>query len=166
MDTLLNPDKGLLIWTVVTFVVLVFVLAKSAWKPILNGLEARENRIKTDLDRAEQAHKEAEALRIQYETQLAEAQKNVQSMVAQAKADAEKTKSELLAEAKTESDRIIERGRKELDGEAERLKTELRGDVANLSVQIAEKLLNRSVDSKIQQQVLKDSLSRIEGLPK
>ena len=161
MDKLLNPDIGLMVWTVVTFLVLVLILKKAAWKPILDGLEKREGRIRSDLDRAEKAQAEAEDLRRRYETQLAEAQRRIQEMVNQAKADGDRTRAEIIAEAKAESERLLEKGRRDLEGEAERLKGELKKDVAGLSVTMAEKILARSVDPKLQEEILSQSLSEI-----
>ncbi|OVE77329.1 ATP synthase F0 subunit B [bacterium F11] len=166
MDTLLNPNPGIMIWTIVTFLVLLLVLTKTAWKPILDGLNQREGKIRNDLDRAEKSQKEAEELRLNYERQLAEAQKTIQEMVNQAKADGEKTKSQILSEAKSESDRILEKGRKDLSHEVGRLKGELRQEVAGLSVQVAEKIMGRSVDKKVQEEVLKTSLTQLNEVKK
>src|ERR1051325_5559738 len=104
MDALLQPNTGLVIWTVVTFLCLVLVLTKAAWKPILDGLNNRESKIKSDLERAEEARREAETLRQNFEGQLAVAQKNIQNMMAQAKADGEKTRAQLLADAREEAE--------------------------------------------------------------
>ncbi len=150
-----------MIWTVVTFLLLVLVLTKAAWKPILQALEQREGRLKSDLERAEKANLEAEALRQRYEAQLAEAQRTIQSMVNQAKAEGEKTRSQLVAAAKEESEKIVQKGRRELAGETERLKENLRSEVAGLSLALAEKILNRSLDKKVQDEVLRDSLKNI-----
>jgi F-type H+-transporting ATPase subunit b len=161
MDKLLQPNIGLMVWTVVTFVLLVLVLTKTAWKPIIEGLNSRENKIKNDLDRAEKNQQEAEALRIKFEAQLAEAQKTIQDMMAKARADGERTRGELLETARQEAERILEKGRKELGGETDRLKAELQSEVAGLSLLIAEKILNRSVDAKIQDAVMKESVQNI-----
>jgi len=161
MDKLLQPDTGLVIWTIVTFLCLVLILTKTTWKPILEALNKREGKIRSDLDRAEKSQQEAEALRQKYEAQLAEAQRSIQEMMTRARADADKARAELVGAAKHESERLLEKGRQDLVGETERLKQELRGEVAGLSVSIAEKILNRSVDPKIQQDVLKDSLKSI-----
>ncbi len=166
MDALLNPNTGLVIWTIVTFLLLVLILTKAAWKPILDGLNNRESKIKGDLDRAEKAQKESEALRLKFESQLADAQKTIQDMMAQAKADGEKTRAQLLSAAREESEKIVEKGRRDLAGETDRLKDELRGEVSGLAIQMAEKVLSRSIDPKVQEQVLKDSLQEIAATKK
>ena len=159
MDKLLQPNLGLMVWTAVTFLLLLAVLTKAAWKPILDGLSKREGKIKSDLERAEQAQKDAEALRQKYETQLAEAQQSIQGLIQEARSEGEKTRAHLLTTAKEESEKILQKGRAELSGEAERLKEELRSDVADLSVLIAEKILRRSVDEKIQSEILKEAIT-------
>ncbi len=161
MDLLLQPNTGLVIWTIVTFLLLVLILTKAAWKPILEGLNNRESKIKSDLERAEKAQKDAESLRQSFEGQLADAQKTIQNMMAQAKADGEKTRAQLLSTARDEAEKIVEKGRKDLAGETDRLKEDLRNEVGGLAVLIAEKVLARSIDPKIQEQVLKDSLQEI-----
>ena len=166
MDKLLQPDTGLMVWTFITFLLLVLVLTKAAWKPILDGINQREGKIRSDLERAERSQAEAEALRQKYEAQLGDAQRTVQELVTQARKDGERTRAELLAAAKAESERIIEKGRRDLSGETEKLKSELRNEVAGLSVQIAEKILNRAVDQRVQEDVLKDSLKSIAEVKK
>ncbi len=163
MDNILKPDVGLMITTIVTFVLLVFVLRKAAWKPILDGIDSREGKIRGDLDRAEKAQKEAEALRQKYESQLSEAQRTIQEMVSQAKKEAERSRGELLAAAKEESQRTLEKGRRDLEGETEKLKSQLRNEVAGLSVAIAEKIVHRAIDQKVQEDVLKDALKNVAG---
>lgn len=161
MDKLLQPDPGLMIWTVITFLTLVFILTKVAWKPILEALEKREAKIRSDLERAEQSHRDAEALRQKYETQLAETQRNVQEMLMRAKADAEKARTDILSQAKAEAEKTVEKGRKDLANEAERLKEVLKKDVAEISLVMTEKILHRAVDKKVQEEVLHDALKNL-----
>lgn len=163
MDMLLQPNTGLIIWTIVTFVCLVLVLTKAAWKPILSGLESRENKIKSDLDRAEQAQKDAEALRVKFESQLAEAQRTIQNMMAEAKADGERTRGQMLSTAREEAERVLEKGRRDLVSESDRLKQDLRKDVAGLALELAEKALGQALEPKLQEKLLGDSLKEIVG---
>ncbi len=163
MDKLLNPDIGLILTTIITFLLLVFILKKAAWKPILDGINQREGKIRGDLDRAEKAQAEAERLRQQYESQLNEAQRTIQDMVSQAKKDADRSRAELLAAAKEESERVLEKGRRDLAGETDKLKAELRNEVAGLSIGIAEKIVNRTIDHRVQDEILKDALKNVGG---
>lgn len=161
MDKLLQPDPGLMIWTVITFVIVLIVLAKTVWKPILDGINSREQGIRGDIERASKANADAEALRLRYETQLAEAQRTIQDMVAKARLDGERARAELVAAAKAESDRIIEKGRKDLNGETDRLRAELRAEVAGLSLAVAEKIIQRSVDLKVADELVADAIRSV-----
>jgi F-type H+-transporting ATPase subunit b len=161
MDHLLNPDIGLTIFTIITFLLLVVVLKKFAWKPILEALENRESKIRSDVDRAERANVDAEALRRKYEVQIAEAQRTIQNLVAQAKTDGERLRAEIVKDARAEADRVLEKGRRDLGVEADKLRGELRGEIAGLSMSIAEKILQRAVDPKLQESVLADALKSV-----
>lgn len=161
MDKLLQPDLGLMVWTAVTFLLLVLILTKAAWKPILDGINKREGKIREDIERAEKSQSEAEKLRQQYETQLAEAQRTIQDLISQARKEGEKARADLLTAAKQESEKIVEKGRRDLEGETDKLRAKLRSEVAELSLSVAEKILNRSVDKKIQDEVFKDSLKGV-----
>lgn len=164
MDSLLQPHTGLIVWTICTFLGLVLILGKFAWKPILGGINSREEKIKNDLDRAEKSQKEAEQLRVKFESQLAEAQKSIQDMMNQARSDAEKSRAQLLETTRQEADKLLEKGKKDLQGETEKLKADLQKEVASISVSIAEKILHRSVDQKVQAQVLEESLKSLQGV--
>lgn len=161
MDKLLQPDLGLMVWTAVTFLLLVLILTKAAWKPILDGINKRESKIREDIERAEKSQSEAEKLRQQYETQLADAQRTIQDLITQARKEGEKARADLLSSAKQESEKIVEKGRRDLEGETDKLRAKLRSEVAELSLSVAEKILNRSVDKKIQDEVFKDSLKGV-----
>lgn len=161
MDKLLQPDTGLMIWTVATFLLLLLILSKTAWKPILDGVAARERKIREDIERAEKANADAASLRQAYEAQLAASQREMQQMVSQARSEAEKSRAEMVSAAKAEAERIVEKGRKDLVGETDRLRDELRSELAALSVSIAEKILARSIDKKTADEVLKDSLKAV-----
>lgn len=161
MDKLLQPNFGLMVWTAVTFLTVVFILAKFVWKPILAGINSRESKIREDLDRAEKSQAEAEKTRQKYEAQLAEAQRTIQDMISQARTESERSRSELLASAKSEAEKIVEKGRRDLEGETDKLRLKLRSEVAELSLSMAEKILHRAVDKKVQDEVFKDSLKGV-----
>ena len=166
MEKLLQPDTGLIIWTIVTFLILVAILSKTAWKPILAGIADREKHIRENIERAEKANADASALRQQYETQLATAQRQMQDLVGQARTEGEKARAELIAAARAESDRIVEKGRQDLIGETDRLRAELRTEVASLSMDVAEKIIGRSIDQKVADEILKESLKAVSEVKK
>lgn len=162
MDKLLNPDVGLMIWTVVTFAAVILVLGKFAWKPLLEALEAREEKIRADLKSAEEARLAAEKLRTDYDQQLALVETRTQELIAQAQKEAQRLRDEMLKTAQDESARLSEKTRRQLAEEQRRLIQEMRSEVAGLSLRAAEKLLRRSVDKGLQEKFVQEAMSDFE----
>ena len=94
MEQLFTPHFGLMLWTIVTFLLLVFILGRFGWGPLIQGLKDREEFLLRQRKGAEEARLAAEELKKTYESQLVQAQRKVQEMVTQARAESEKTESE------------------------------------------------------------------------
>lgn len=156
MENLLNPDKGLIIWTIVTFACLVLLLSKIAWKPLIQALKDREDGIRKAIDDATGARQTAEQLKAQLEQQLAEGQSKAQDMLKQAEAEAQKVRERLIKQAEEEAHRLSEQTRRQLAEDKEKLSRELREEVASLSVKAAEKLLRHSMNAKEQDVLIQD----------
>ncbi len=154
MENLLTPDKGLMIWTVVTFAVLVFVLGKFAWGPIIASLKEREDSIRKAIGDAELAKKASEEMKVRYEKDLAEAQAKAQAMVVQAQAESQKLREKLVKEAEAEAQRLTDQTKRQLEEEKAKLVRELRTEVAKLSVMAAEKLVRHQMTPKVQEELL------------
>jgi F-type H+-transporting ATPase subunit b len=154
MDKLLNPDTGLLIWTIVTFLCLVFILKKLAWGPLLHAIEEREARLKSERERAEAARTDAERIKTELEAQMSGLQAKSREMLAQTQKEAEALRAQLKASAEADSAKIREKTMQELSDEKERLVRDLRKEVAGLSVLAAERLMRKSVDDNVQKSVL------------
>jgi F-type H+-transporting ATPase subunit b len=148
MENLLTPDKGLIIWTIVSFAVLVLLLGKVAWKPLLASLQEREDGIRKAIDDAASAKLSADQIKAQYEQELARSQDKAASLISQAQVEAQKIREQLLKDAEAEARRLTEQTQKQLEEEKSKLSRELRQEVASLSVKVAEKLLRHSVNSK------------------
>lgn len=162
MDKLLSPDSGLLIWTVVTFLCLVFILKKVAWGPLLHAIEEREARLKAEREAAEAARASAEKIKAELEAQLSGAQAKARELVAQATKDSEALKASLKASAESDAQKIREKTMSELAEEKDRLVRELRKEVAGLSVMAAERLIRKSVDEGVQKTVLEGFYKDLE----
>src|SRR5580704_9029690 len=108
MENLLTPDKGLMIWTMVTFACLVLLLGKVAWKPLLQALKDREDGIRKAIDEANSARQTADQLKAQYEQELARGQEKAQAILAQTQAEAQKVREQILKEAEAEARRLSE----------------------------------------------------------
>jgi F-type H+-transporting ATPase subunit b len=160
VDTLLTPDFGLAFWTIVTFLILVAVLGKFAWKPLLKVLEDREQGIRRAIDDATSAKQSAESLKAQLESELNASRDKVSAMIAQAQADAQKIKDQMLHDAEVQSQRMMEQTRKQMEQEKEKALQDLRKDVTKLSLEITEKILRQAPGA------LKDQAPLVEGFLK
>ena len=162
MDKLLNPETGLVIWTIVTFLCLVFILKKAAWGPLLAAIEEREKRMKADLAGAQDARAQAERIKAELESQMAGMQAKSREMLAQAAKEGESLRAQLKASAEADAQKIKEKTMSELADEKERLVRALRSEVATLSVMAAEKLMRKSVDDGVQKNVLESFFKELE----
>lgn len=159
---LLRVDPGAAIWNLVIFLLVFGVLSKFAWPPILDGLRAREDKIRGDLENAERVRGEAEAVREDYQNKLDDAQTQVQSMLTEARNDAEQTKAKILEEAKAEADRYRDRAVAEI----ETAKASAVSDMANLSSGIALQLAQQVVGRELNQNDHADLIQKsLENLP-
>jgi F-type H+-transporting ATPase subunit b len=162
MESLLTPDKGLIVWTVITFVLLLVVLSRFGWKPLLQSLEERERGIRKAVDDAAAARLEAERLRAQLEKDLSESQSRVQAILKEAQADAQKVREQIVKDAQSESQRLTEQTRRQLEEEKTRLMRELRAEVAGLSLAVAEKLLRKTMTAKDQENLIQEILKDLD----
>jgi F-type H+-transporting ATPase subunit b len=165
METLLTPDKGLIIWTIVSFAVLVLLLGKVAWKPLIQALKDREDGIRKAIDDASSARRSADQIKAQYEQELAAAQGKAAGFISQAQAEAQKLREQMLKETEAEARRITEQTKRQLEEEKSKLSRELRQEVAGLSIRVAEKLLRHSVNAKEQEALVQGFLKDLEKEP-
>ncbi len=157
----LNP--GLIIWTAITFGVLLVVLRVIAWKPLLAALEQREKTIRSSLERAEKAKQEAELLLEENRKNLAHAEKESQRIIREGRGLGEKLKAEILEKANTSGRRMIEQAKDEIQREKEAALQQLRGEVADLAIQAASKILDETLDEARHRKLVDDF---IRNLPK
>jgi F-type H+-transporting ATPase subunit b len=162
MGKLVEPDLGLIVWTIVTFLCLVFILAKTAWGPLIAAIEEREHKMKEDLEGAKAARDEAERIRKELEAEVAGLQAKSREMLAQATKDSEALRAKLQASAEADAKKIKDKTMAELADEKERLVRDLRKEVAGLSVMAAEKLMRKTVDDGVQKSVLDTFFKELE----
>lgn len=163
MDKLLNPDSGLIIWTIVTFLALVFILKKTAWGPLLASIEEREGRMRAEREGAEAARAAAEKIKAELEAQMAGAHAKTREMLAGAAKESEALKLQLKAAAEADAQKIMDKTMAELSEEKERLVRDLRKEVAGLSLIAAEKLMRKSVDDNVQHDVMESFFKDLES---
>ncbi len=145
---MLDPNPGLIVWTLVTFVLLVVILRKFAWKPLLESLQKREDTVRGALERAEHAKQEAERLLEENRKQLARAEADAQRILNEGRELGEKLKAEIVEKANQQSRRLTEQAKQEIERDKEAALAQLRGEVANLAIKAAEKILDETLDEK------------------
>lgn len=154
MEKLFETNFGLMLWTVVTFTLLLIVLAKFGWKPLIESIQAREEYLREERRAAEAAR--AEALRIQkeLESRLAEIEAKSRAALAQAASEGSALRAQMKSTAEADAKKIRDKTLAELAEEKRRLVAELRGEVAGLSVLAAEKLVRQSVNEQVKKNVM------------
>jgi F-type H+-transporting ATPase subunit b len=161
MNSLVKIDPGLIIWTVVTFGLLVAILRWKAWGPIVAALEKRERTIRDSLDVAKKEREEAQRLVEQHRHAIEQARKDTARMIEQGRKDAETARAELLEKSRSESREIVEQGRRQIERETKAAVQELRSEAANLAVLAAGRIVKVSLDEKAQKQIVDECLRDI-----
>lgn len=155
---LVTPGIGLLFWMLVSFSLVLFVLGKYAWKPIMKGIHQREDTIEKALEAANEAKKEMLKLKAGNEQLLRDAKDERDALMR----DARKLKEAILDEAREkaheEADRIIENARENIQFEKMAAINELKNQIASISIEIAETLIGKELENKEQQQQLTEKL--------
>ncbi len=160
---MLNLDPGMIIWTWITFLIVLVILNKVALKPILAAIDNRENTIRNDLEQAEHQREEAEQLLEKHKKMMASAESEAQQLLKEARELADKKRQELLEQARHESQKLIEQAKAEIQHEKENALASLRAEVADLAVGAAEKIILHNLDEKKQKAIVEEYM---KSLPK
>jgi F-type H+-transporting ATPase subunit b len=161
-NPLVQPDPGLFIWTIVTFLVLLGLLAKFAWRPLLQALESRQERIRKSLDDADRARQELERLQRESVKMMQQARMEAESIVTQTRADAERLREELKQKAKDEADNILRNAQQQIQLQTRQAIQQIRREVADMAVLLASKLLERNIAKEDNARLIDDTLKQIE----
>ena len=148
---LITPELGLIFWTTLSFLVLLFILGKFAWKPILNAVNDREDSIKDALQEAEKARLEMQNLKSDNEKILKEARTERDAMIKDARHIKDSMISEAKEEAKAQATKLIEQAKTTIQNEKLAAITDLKNQVADLSIDIAEKVMKNELSNKDKQ---------------
>jgi F-type H+-transporting ATPase subunit b len=151
---LVTPGIGLIFWQVIAFLILLVVLKKYAWKPILNAIKSREERIKGALSSAEEAKEEMQKLKADNDAIIKEAKDERNKLLQEAREIKTQMIEDAKAQAGDEAKKIIESAKLKIESEKEAAISEIKKLVATLSIDIAEKILKKELDDKKEQQVL------------
>jgi F-type H+-transporting ATPase subunit b len=143
---LYDINTGLSVWTLVVFGILVFILGKYAWGPILGAVEAREKGIQTALDEAADRNEEAAKLLAEHKEQLADARRQANELIAEGKAVGETVRKEIEEKARAEAQSIVERARAEIERERDAAIAELRREAVDLALAAASRLMQENLN--------------------
>ena len=161
-NLLTQVTPGLYIWTIITFLLLFYVLARFAWNPLLKMLEERENLIKSSLDDAEKARQELDKINSESEVIISQARSEAQSILSDGKAAAEKIKDDTIAKAKDEASKIREDAKHQIQVEKDKAITDIKKEVVDLSISVAEKLINKNISEQDNSSLIEESLKKIK----
>jgi len=155
---LVTPGIGLIFWMLVSFSLVMFILSKYAWGPIMKGIHQREETIEKALEAANEAKKEMLQLKAGNEQLLRDAKDERDAMMRDARKVRESILDEARAKAAEESARILENARENIQFEKMAAINELKNQIASISIEIAEKLIGKELENKQQQQQLTEKL--------
>lgn len=159
---LVSPDVGLMIWTVLAFLVALFILRKYAFPQISAALEKRQHLIEESIDSAERTKAEADEILAEYRERLKEARSQAEEIVARARKNgeaAERAAAEQAAEIREEQ---LERARKDIQAETARALQEIRREVADLTVAATERVTRKTLNEEDQRRLVEDALSELD----
>jgi F-type H+-transporting ATPase subunit b len=156
-------NGGVIIWTVVIFVILLAILWRLGYPALLRMVEEREARIQKQLDEAEKANAEAQRLLDEHKKQIAAARTEAQEILAKAKTVSQKERETLLAKAREEYDALLARARKDIEAEKEKAIQALRREAVELSIAAASRVIEANLDTDANRRLVTEFL---DGLAK
>ena len=149
---LLTPEFGLIIWTLLAFIIVLVILKKFAWKPILNSLKERETTIAASLATAERVKAEMSQLKSENEASLAEAREERAQLLKEARDTKDRIISEAKEQAKIEANKIVLDAQAAIQQQKMAALTDVKNQVGNLVIEVAEKVLRRELGNKSEQE--------------
>jgi F-type H+-transporting ATPase subunit b len=158
---LLTPHPGLILWTIITFLVVLVILKAKVWGPLLAALDERERSIREALQSADRAREEAQVQQAEHEKRLAEAETQARQIVGEAREAAEKVGLQVVADAKEEAERTVGRAREEIAAEKRKALVELRREAADMAVGAAGAILNAELDAERNRKLADDFIASL-----
>lgn len=158
---LLSINEGMFWWSLITFILLVLVLGKFAWKPLLGAVEQREKNIQDAVNSAETAKIEAEALLNQHKQLIADSEAKATELMRTAKEQAQKHIDDAKEDARQQAKKLIEQANAEIDRQKSDALKELRKEVANLAVQAASKIIHQELDTDKNRKLVDEYITKL-----
>jgi F-type H+-transporting ATPase subunit b len=156
-------NVGNAIWTLAIFLIVVVVLGKFAWGPILSMLQQREEFIHRSLSEAKKDREDAEARLKEYAAKLQTARIEAASIVEDARRDAQRLRDELSQQAKAQADTIVQNAERQIQLQTQRALQDIRREAVDLSVAIASKIIQRNISKEDNERLIQDALQQVEG---
>jgi F-type H+-transporting ATPase subunit b len=160
---MLELNSGLILWTILTFIIVLVILRTAAWKPLLGALAAREESIRASLREAEDARAQAARLLEENKRQLAQAEEGSRRIIREGRDMGERLKAELLEKANATSRGMIEQAKEEIRREKDAALTQLRSEATDLVIAAAGKILDANLDTPKQRQLADAAIREIAG---
>ncbi len=151
-----------LAFQIVNFLLLLWLLNRFLFKPLMGRLDERKEKIEKGLEDAEAAARDRELARAEREAAVAEARREAQAMIARANKIAEDSRTEILADARAQAEKVTARAREEINAEKEKAMAELRGSVAELALEAAGKLVRAEMSGATQKRLVDDFLAEVK----
>ncbi len=161
MEDLLKPDFGVLALTVCNFLLLVYLLKKFAWGPIIGALEKREAQIESDKQTAAQARESAEKLKKELDDRLAQITDEAAKKMAAAVKTGETQRDQLLAEAKQQAQHLLEQAKAQIEAEKNKALADVRGEIASISLLAASRVVGHQVTDATADQIVENVLEEV-----
>jgi F-type H+-transporting ATPase subunit b len=161
-NPLVQPDPGLFIWTILTFLVLLGLLAKFAWRPLLKALEGRQEAIKKSLEDADRAKEELARMQQESAKIIEQARVESDSILSRTRSDADRLKEELKVRAKEEADTMIRNAEQQIQLQTRQALQQIRHEVGDIAVTIASKLLERNLTNEDNDRLIRETLRQLE----
>jgi F-type H+-transporting ATPase subunit b len=160
---LLAPSTGVMAWTLIIFLLLLFVLAKFAFKPLFAAVEAREKALEDAIEGAKRDRAESGQILAQQRAQLEAARNDAQQIIAESRATAEKMRSDLLAQTKHQQEEMIEQARRAIEGEKAAAIADLRREAVDLAIAGASRVIEQNLDSSSNRKIVENFLASLDG---
>jgi F-type H+-transporting ATPase subunit b len=158
---LLSPSGGVMFWTLIIFVVLMVVLQRFAFKPMLAAVEAREKALQDAIDAARRDREESERILAEHRAQLEKARGEAQKLIADGRATAEKLRNDLIEQTRAQQQEMLERARRDIENEKNNAIASLRREAVDLAIAGAGKVLERNLDSDSNRKLVEAYLSSV-----
>ena len=159
----LTVEGGLMLWTVVIFLLLLLILKRFAWPAVLGAVEAREQALEQQLAEAERSRAEAAKLLEEHKRLLGDAKTQAHAIVLEARQLAEKERAVAMEKVKQEQEELLARARREIAAERDRAVAELRREAVDLSLAAASKLIEKRLDSETDQKLVLEYLASLDA---